>query len=360
MAAYVQFTDEDLDAAVAAGAMSAEAAAGFRVYVERRRATPAADEESFRLLTGFSDIFVSIALILVLIALYWLSARYIDHAAGVVLAVASWGLAEFFTRKRRMALPSILLMGVFVGAVLTATFSALPLLPLGPHGVVRALVWGALGAMAALLHWARFKVPVTVAAGALTVGAAVVAAVGAYTESATITRYAILAAGLVVFALALTWDASDPLRKTRRSDVAFWLHLLAAPAIVHPIFALLGLAGGSWLSAFGLVFGAPLAAEADPHVVALAFVSVAIYAVLAVVALIVDRRALMVSGLLYLIYAMNAALKASGAPTVSFALAALVVGAGLLLLSAFWASARRGVLRFTPESWRARLPPAPA
>ncbi len=354
----MQFTDEDLDAAVAAGAMSAEAAAGFRVYVERRRVTPAADEESFRLLTGFSDIFVSIALILVLIAVYWLASRLVDHAGGVALAVVSWGLAEFFTRKRRMALPSILLMGAFVGGVLAATLSVLPLLPLQAVGVDRAVIWGAFGATAAFAHWLRFKVPVTVAAGALTIGAAAVAAIGAFTQSATVTRYAILVAGLLVFALALAWDASDPLRKTRRSDVAFWLHLLAAPAIVHPIFALLGLGGGSWLSVFGLVFGAPPEAAANPHVVALTLVSAAIYAVLAVVALIVDRRALMVSGLLYLIYAMNAALQASGAPTVSFALAALVVGAGLLLLSAFWASARRGVLRFTPEAWRARLPAA--
>ena len=107
----------------------------------------------------------------------------------------------------------------------------------------------------------------------------------------------------------------------------------------------------------GLAFGKS-PSSASPHVFLLASVAVAIYAVLAAVALAVDRRALMVSGLLYLIYAMNGAFQASGAPTVSFALAALIVGAGLLLLSAFWATARRGVLRFTPASWRGRLPPA--
>ena len=36
------------------------------------------------------------------------------------------------------------------------------------------------------------------------------------------------AAGLAVIALAMRWDATDTLRQTRRSDVAFWLHLLAA------------------------------------------------------------------------------------------------------------------------------------
>ena len=51
--------------------------------------------------------------------------------------------------------------------------------------------------------------------------------------------------GIGVFLFAMWWDASDPVRQTRRSDVAFWLHLLAAPLIVHPIFSLLGLTDGS-------------------------------------------------------------------------------------------------------------------
>jgi hypothetical protein len=50
---------------------------------------------------------------------------------------------------------------------------------------------------------------------------------------------------LVVFGIALRWDASDRERRTRRADVAFWLHLLAAPLLVHPVFTTLGTWGGS-------------------------------------------------------------------------------------------------------------------
>ena len=64
------------------------------------------------------------------------------------------------------------------------------------------------------------------------------------------------------------------------------------------------------------------------------------------------------ASLAYLMYAMNGLFRASGALTISVALAALVVGVGLLFLSAFWATARRCVLRLTPTSWRTRLPPA--
>src|SRR3546814_17618094 len=41
-------------------------------------------------------------------------------AGAALVAAVSWGLAEYFTRKRRMALPSILLLLTFVGGVFLA------------------------------------------------------------------------------------------------------------------------------------------------------------------------------------------------------------------------------------------------
>ena len=347
----MQFTDEDLEAAVAAGAMAPEVAEGFRAYVEGRRAAPSADEESFRLLTGFNDIFVSIAWVMSLVALGWLGLQFFGKGAGALVALASWGLAEFFTRVRRMALPSILLLFAFVGGVVATTIALMPQTLGDTQAVVRILGTGAIGAFAAFLHWRRFMVPVTVAAGALTIGGAVVLAVAAGANSATVALCTALAAGLLTFAFALAWDTSDRLRKTRRSDVAFWLHLIAAPAIVNPAFSLLGL---SKLSLFG-AFAGYATANAGAGSALAAF---GLYAVLGVVALVVDRRALMVSSLAYLLVAMDSLFRATGALTLSIALSALVVGAGLLLLSAFWATARRGVLRLAPAAWRARLPPA--
>ena len=55
----------------------------------------------------------------------------------------------------------------------------------------------------------------------------------------------VLLLGVGVFLFAMWWDASDRARLTRRSDVAFWLHLLAAPMIAHPIFTLIGLNNGT-------------------------------------------------------------------------------------------------------------------
>jgi hypothetical protein len=330
------YSEAELDAAVAAGAISAQSAAALRAFVAQQRAAPAADEEQFRLLTGFNDIFVSIATLLMLVALSWLAAKAgMLVASGIVGAVA-WGLAEFFTRRRRMALPSIVLLVAFVLACFTA---ATVLTRIFLDGETIGMSGGALGAVAgAWFHWRRFGVPITVAAGALAAAAAVLTALVALVPGLGENWLVLMfAAGLALFGFAMRWDMSDRARITRRSDVAFWLHLAAAPMIVHPVFALLGLLGSG----------------ADPGRAAVAF---ALYLMLAAVALVVDRRALLVSALSYVLYAISALIQATGAIDATFALTALMVGSGLLLLSAFWHRARQTLLRQLPEGLRGRMP----
>jgi hypothetical protein len=146
-----------------------------------------------------------------------------------------------------------------------------------------------------------------------------------------------LVLGIGVFLFAMHWDSSDPRRETRRSDVAFWLHLLAAPLIVHPIFSLLGLTSGA---------ASPLDAAAV----------ILVYVVLGLVALAIDRRALLVSALAYVLYALNSLFRTYGDVELSVALTALIIGSALLLLSAFWTNARRAVVKPLPEGLQTRLP----
>src|SRR3546814_2708887 len=81
----------------------------FRSHIASVRAAPGADEESFRLITGFNDIFVSIAAVILLVAVGWIGASIHTALGGAFVAASAWFLAEYFTRKRRMALPSIVL-----------------------------------------------------------------------------------------------------------------------------------------------------------------------------------------------------------------------------------------------------------
>jgi len=355
------YSQQELDDAVAAGAITSQAADALRAYVEGQRTSAIPDEEQFRLLTGFNDIFVSIAAAILLFAVGWIG-QWIGQQSGLAIegngpsllaplfvAIVSWALALFFTARRRMALPSILLLLSFVGGVLLTVGFGL-VLGIGEDalnnnqalGGVIGAISAAIAAVAAWLHWRRFRVPITVAAGGASVAGILVgllvAALGRDAENAkNIILGFVLLLGIGMFLFAMWWDASDRARLTRRSDVAFWLHLLAAPMIVHPVFTLLGLNDGNATIGEGLVV-------------------ILLYVALGLTALAIDRRALLVSALAYVLFAMQQLFRQFGAVELNVALTALVIGSALLLLSAFWHQARRTIVQPLPESLRERLP----
>lgn len=329
---------DTLTLAVARGLLTAEQAERLSALEQSRTAADPLpqDDERLRFISGFGDIFVAIGLLLFLGA----AAYFLSGAGQTALyageAVASWGLAEFFTRRRRMALPSILLLVTFVGSVAILAAWAFGVVDLdqdpGP-GLVGA---GLIAALAAALHYRRFATPITPAAGAAALVAMLVGLLYAVApaHAPTILPGLLVACGLVLFALALRFDRLDPARITRRTDIAFWLHLLAAPLIVHPVM--------HWLGAWD---------NTNPAVTLLLFL------VLALAALAADRRAILVSGLAYAGVAIGYLARLRGLEentTLAFAL--LSLGAVILLLSAGWSPIRRTLLGLLPRHWAAWLP----
>lgn len=361
------YSESDIQSAVEAGAITADAAQAFRSHVASLRATPAVDEEGFRLITGFNDIFVSIACLLVVFAAAAIGATLVSGAlGGVLVAVASWGMAEAFTRKRRMALPSIILLLAFVLGLGFAASAALDH-ALPKHAIQQSYSWdgqtrhwtrwehypwqsalmtlaGAVAAgLGALAHWRRFHVAITIAAAVGALALLVLASVAAIRNQSVgdnpFLAPAALACGLAAFAYAMRWDMSDRTRTTQRSDIAFWLHLVAAPLIAHPLFYWMGVTRGEQIG-LGIALGI-----------------VGIYVAFAFVALAIDRRALLVSALAYVLVALAQLFRAYGAIELNVALTALVIGSALLALSAWWHAIRRQVVGRLPEGARSRLPP---
>ncbi len=342
------YSEADLQSAVSAGAITHEAAEALRAHAAGLRSAPVADEEHFRLITGFNDIFVTIAAVLLLVAAAGIGHAIAPGVPGLLVAGSAWGLAEFFTRKRRMALPSIVLLLAFVGGVTAVPIELID--STRPHfsDVATGLIGAGIGlvaAAAAWIHWRRFMVPITVAAGAAALAATAIALVmsaffqinGTRTDDLMLLPL-VFAAGLAIFAYAMRWDMSDPQRETRRSDVAFWLHLLAAPMIAHPLFHWLGISDGEnigALSALGVL---------------------AIYLLMGMVALAVDRRALLVSALAYVLIALTWLFREFGMVELNVAVTGLVIGSALLALSAFWSPIRTALVRKLPGTMQGRLP----
>ena len=377
------YSQDEINSAVDAGALSRESADALRAHVAAIRARPITDEEHFRLVNSFNDIFVAIGIVILLVAagaigqalaaailpdpewpLAEMSQAEMDRLinqqarsdglqttmAALLIAAVSWPLAEFFTRRRRMALPSIILLTSFVGAVFATFLGFGMFLAADTNDIAGALIIAAAGLLAAAgawLHWKRFQVPITVAAGAAAAAVTLISLCGALLGSFIELSNEewllpfVFAGGLVIFALAMRWDISDPTRATRRSDVAFWLHLLAAPMIAHPVFFWLGGVDGGSSMGVGGAIGV-----------------MAVYVVFGLVALAVDRRALLVSALAYVLIALGFLFNQFGAVELAFALTALVIGSALLTLSAFWTQLRGRIVRALPENLQEKLPQA--
>lgn len=329
------YTDEDLTVAVKAGIFTEQSVDAFREHTASLKNTVAVDEENFQLVTSFNDIYVVIACALVLMSAAWFGNSISDVTGALVFAASSWALAEYFVLKRHMALPAIALLLSFLGGVLAISIYAL-----GGVSEMTLLAAGAITAFAAWVHWRRFEVPITVAGG---MGAAIgcVLAVTMANTNADLKQWfvpALFISGVVTFIYAMYWDSADRLRKTRKSDVAFWLHLLSAPLIVHPVFSVLGIFEGN--------NGLPEAIAVLLLYIGMAFVSVAI-----------DRRAIMVSGLAYVLYAISTLLKTYGVDASSSAITGIVIGGALLLLSVYWQACRAILFKVLPQSFQVYLPP---
>ncbi len=349
-------SDAVLEQGVVRGILTNEQVKSLRTLARDMAAVAAPepeDDEKLRFVTGFSDIFVTLGLGLFLGALGYFASLSNPLATWSVLAVASWLLAEFFTRRRRMALPSIALLALFAVSVFETAGLLLTWFSMGVLETTGSLIGWGLGegrrwiivaaalitAGMSVLHYLRFRVPITIAAGAAALVVALIGLLFAVFPDApkgTI-ALAIFGAGCGVFALAMRFDLSDPERVTRRNDIAFWLHLLAAPLIVHPVIS--QFVSGELMSQLWT-----------------AITVLAIFVLLGAVAVVIDRRAMLVSGLAYAGYAFSSLIKQVGFTDQTVPATVLILGAFVLLLSAGWRPVRSALLRLLPAHLAQRLP----
>jgi hypothetical protein len=309
------------------------------------------EDEPFELFRGFAEIFVSTGIVLLMsgfLALAWI----IDGPLlPALVAGLCWLFALYFTRRRRMALPSIVLAtGYAFGAA-------------GLVGYVLAMAFGetepprlvflifALAMLAALgAYFRAFRVPfVAFLAGLAAAGVVffLVDLVLPFGEMPTTAEalfdlrhgsglpVATLIFGLAALAAGLWCDMKDPLRLGRWSATGFWCHILAAPALVNTVALTAYNAGGL----------------AGHLMLALALAAVA------VLALAIDRRSFLTAGLVWLGVLIAWALR-DGDGSLSIPLLLLVLGAFVTAAGTWWADLRSALMRALPDfPGKHRLPP---
>lgn len=346
-------TRDDLRAAIGAGTLSEAQAANLIALAEERagvRSRMSGLDEPFELFKGFNEIFIVVGLGILFAG--WMGVTGLSvysvagtgYVYGALFGLAAMGaiilLARYFTLTRRMVAPSIALSVMFGMSGLQVGLSASAAMGLGQPANITAAVGIAGGFL--VLYYILFRVPFTVAMIALSVFATTfgVVALGGQVPNSVQDVFLLsgdgpfafitVLLGLVGLTIALMFDMSDPHRVTRRAASGFWLHVLAAPAIVNTV-ALSLFQIGSLTSQLALV---------------------AFLAVMALFAIVIDRRSFLVSGVGYVV-ALSITVAESGA-----FLVILLLGAGLVLLGAQWERLRGAIMRALPAfPGKSRLPP---
>ncbi|MGL4279597.1 MAG: hypothetical protein ACRCS0_04450, partial [Albidovulum sp.] len=279
-------TPEDLRAAVAAGVLTEAQAASVQALANDRagkRATLPQEDEPFEFFRGFSEIFISIGLIILLTGATGLLAAFGGFALLTLVPLATagiaWWWAGYFTLKRRMTLPSMVLATAFGIGIVIFTFTMLAQANVEERLI--AILGFSTSALAMVAWYQRFRLPFA----AFLTGALVLGAVYAFTASASnlaglFTGFhgyrslfdltespafatATLLFGIGAFLAGMWFDTRDPHRLGRQSATAFWCHLLAAPALVNTVAVTLLNGGGIGFLAIALVLITLLALVID-------------------------------------------------------------------------------------------------
>jgi hypothetical protein len=311
-------------------------------------------------MTGFNDFFFAIGILLLGFGMLFFTGG--EPLPSAIAAVLIWALSELLVRRMRLVLPGILLSLFFILFVYLAVprdFTSLTPMPVSPGMTIGNFVLASLGlsgapfvaavkaligtAAASLYYW-RFRLPFALlpiaASVVLAITFLVVLQAGPLPEIAR--AVVSLVCGLVVFGAAMSFDLSDRNRVTRRSDCAFWLHLLAAPLIVHSLIALI----------------APTRSMMTDSTAAVVLL---IVAVLGFVAIVIDRRALLVSALIYIGFIIAYAIGGPGGAARGgiFFTTLLILGAFVIALGIGWQPLRRRLLALISPSIAGKLPPVP-
>lgn len=308
----------------------------------------AESSETPRLVRGFHDVLISIGILAAAGGLWG-----ILGALPVVVGV--WVLAEIFVRRQHLALPAFFLTNLFVVSVISVTAAILQNQGLaGNQEISGIFVFLALLVCLIPFYW-RFQIPVSLASlivGCVGLAFMIALAFTGYqtginsfdAQQATLTGFIGLLFALILFVIAMWFDTSDIRRMTRRSDVAFWLHLCAAPMLLYAVLASL--------------FGEAFALTGNQVNVAQITAVIAIVAVMMVVGIVIDRRAFVTSGLISLgiaIYTLaqqfDLDFSALGAG------AFLIVGLIVLTLGSSWQLMRQIIVACLPGIIQSRVPP---
>ena len=298
------------------------------LFLQQQATTPDTDsrEEPLKFIRSFGDVFITLGVVLLVIAINMLQLSgyyYFIPVAGFIL------VAEWLVRVRRLALPGIaILISIlfFVNKAIAFDHQNATILGLG------------ILCLTSLLFYLRYKMPFSLLPLAAGLVAIAIIQIGV-----DVIKHPLIFAGfgLLVFSVAMWFDIRDTARESHLSDSAFWLHLLASPLIVHGAMVSMLFSDQAWIQAMGK--------EA---------IIVTFFSAILLLALLLDRRAMLISTQLYMIYALTQLLQGQLNSTQNILIYILMaLGLFVIFFGTYWYKTRRLIFGFLSGSVVSRYIP---
>lgn len=306
-------------------------------------------DERFRIVSGFSEVFICIGLLLLFASMSGIFHLSIKNAAVVacLMAGSAWLSACYFVARKRFLLPSIFsclyaasALGGALWLMQSSSGDAYFFRDMSARSLWSNLL--PLGASFTLLVTAawRFRIPfLMLPIGILFTG--MVLLVGQSVGNSVSYRLILIFCGMLILGTAIYFDLKDPHRVRRASDFAFWSYMIGSPLTIHPIFITFLVnvrVGGISLAIFLIVFSA----------------------VVTIAALMINRRALVLSTLIYLAgsLAYLTGQLAGSRSALIVLLPLFIIGFYVVCLGTHWKRARNKLMHsLTWRPWFSKLPP---
>ena len=279
--------------------------------------------------SGVNDAFVAVAAGLALIGIGLSVEGWVEGgvAGDGILLAGTWGIAEISRRSGRRKLTEALLALLWTGGWIDlAGWRYTEEVAEGTDGLDPIAAWAMwAGVAGAIAWWTRFRTPISEALVVIGLWAAGVAT-WAVTDPGAVTgalREIAFASGMTCVAVGAWRDYEARKEGKGASDAAFWMHAAGAVLVAHPVF--------SWTGALEGRFE----------------VTLAVYGAMALGALALNRRALVLAGLVYFVAAVGGALEPITGATGwdGWTQAGAVVGTTLLVVGLAWNKLQGGVNR---------------
>jgi len=276
-------------------------------------------EEPLKFIRSFGDVFISLGVLLLAISVNMANLTGLYLIAPVLGFIA---ISEWLVRVRRLALPGIVILLSILFFVNEA---------IGAHIDAAVFIKTGLIGLTSLLFYLRYKMPFSLLPLAASVVAMVIMQLG-FDVLQNPVIFVVM--GLLVFAVAMWFDSRDTKRVSHLSDSAFWLHLLASPLLVHGVMVSMFFSDQAWVNAL------------SKEVIVLSF-----FVLFFFLALLVDRRAMLISTQIYVIYALTNFLQGSLDSSQNVLMFVLIVlGLFVIFFGTYWYKARSLIFGFLSGS----------